>query len=115
MDTGPSAPRARRTTLLVARVAALVVSIGVVALLAAQAGLSGCISTAPHEPEPQWASDPLGDPPAPGASGSATSGPRKPSKPHYFPGPKAPAGPWAIPDEDRPAQAPAQAPQKGKH
>jgi hypothetical protein len=112
VDQGPSAPRAHRIVLLVARIAALVVSIGVVSVLVAQAGLGGCVSSTAPEPEYQFASDPLDSPPAPSASSSARPG--KPKR-HYMPGPKAPAGPWAYPEEDeRPAQAPAQAPAQGK-
>jgi hypothetical protein len=109
MDPREPSPRLRGVPLLVARVTALTVAIGITSALAAQAGLSGCSSSEPviqadvHSANSEM---PAGPP-----SASSTAGPAR--KPHYMPGPKAPAGEWAYPDDEPSAKPAAQAPSQG--
>lgn len=87
--------------LAVAKVAALTFSVGVVGLLATQAGLAGCRSTgADAQPEPLVTSPASAG--APGASSEDESGPSK-DDPRYMGGAKAPAGNWAWPPPEKPA------------
>ena len=133
-------PRLRGKSLLVARIAALGVSFGVVALVAVNAGLGGCGGAQPEPEDLHFADDPAAPPrgsaSAPGAErggfmgGAKTAaGPwaRPPEKPSpqvqapqqapaergqygFLGGSKVPAGAWADPPAQAPAQPPAQAP-----
>lgn len=97
-----SAPLPPRPTLSrkLAGSAALLISIGIVLLVASRAGLVGCVSSAEISAESASA-DPAG------ASGY-TFTPAPEDDPHFMGGSKAPAGGWAFPSKPRATEAPAQ-------
>lgn len=104
MDEEPSRPRLRGVPLILARVAALTLSIGVIALIAAQAGLGGCRATSPDiEAEAPSSRDP-GAPPPPAATSTARE---EEEEPAFMGGAKAPAGGWARPRKPSPPQTAA--------
>lgn len=105
MDEEPSRPRLRGVSLIVARVAALTLSIGVIALIAAQAGLGGCRATgADIEAEAPSSSSGPGSPPPPSATSTARE---EEEDPAFMGGAKAPAGGWARPRKPSPPQTAA--------
>lgn len=107
MDEEPSRPRLRGAPLIVARVAALTLSIGVIALIAAQAGLGGCRATsADIEAEAPASGDPR-SPPPPSATATARE---EEEDPAFMGGAKAPAGEWARPRKPSPPQTAAPSP-----
>lgn len=106
-------PRLRGVPLLVARVAALALSLGVVALVTMNAGLGGCRPAAPAIEAESPDEDPKPAAAAPRASQSAAASDDEDDE-RFMGGAKAPAGAWArphkrskAPDEQAPgAKAP---------
>lgn len=100
-----SAKRLRGAPLLLARIAAIAVSLGVVALVAMQAGLGGCASAPGISAEPESDDAPARARANPAASTQA----EEDEESGYMGGAKAPAGGWAKPRK-KAAEAPQAAP-----
>jgi hypothetical protein len=104
MRQEPPRSRLRGLPLLLARSAALLVSIGVVTLVVARSGVAGCKSSADigAEVPPSGAADTAGGPSAsgaPGAAAGATATRQEDPEIGFMGGSKAPAGNWAFPSK----------------
>ncbi|EYF03498.1 hypothetical protein [Chondromyces apiculatus] len=117
MDPEQRSPSPSTTPHVLARIGALILSLGTAGLLVAQAGLGGCTSTTTADPEPRSASpapsptpaDPILPAPSPanaaqqpsgaqlpGAQPAQPAASQTPPPPSFFPGSKS--GVFPVPD-----------------